>query len=77
MRDVMEVDRVNVFKFYYGTEPEVESTWLAGDEPGKGMMLPKWAERLMHAEVMVMKGKVECSIDYILHSIAQNKVDNK
>lgn len=68
LKMVLEFDRKNVFKsFYMGQADSVESTWLAGEEDGKGMMLPTWAERLMHAEVLVMQEKTETTIDYLLH----------
>lgn len=76
MREVMEVDRRNVFKSFYGVtmlDDYVESTWIAGDEPGHGMKLPVWAERLIHAEVLVMQEKIDCAVDYLLHVLGQHK----
>lgn len=75
MKLAMEHDRVNVFKAFYGETELVESTWLAGEEPGKGMTLPRWQERFIHAEVMVMKQKVETAMDFLLHELAQVKTE--
>lgn len=76
LKTVMELDRRNVFKYFYDSsdktdEIQVESTWLAGEEAGHGMRLPLWAERLIHADVLVMQGKIECSMDYLLHVLGK------
>ena len=73
LKSIMENDRVNVFKCFYEGQSETESTWLAGEESGKGMMLPKWAERLIHADVLVMQEKIETTMDYLLHVIEREK----
>lgn len=76
MKSVMEVDRRNVFQAYFGaTMPDdyVESTWLAGEEPGHGMKLPLWAERLIHAEVLVMQMKIDSTVDYLLHHFGREE----
>lgn len=74
LKQVMECDRRNVFKcFYVDAKDNCESTWLAGDEPGTGMMLPMWAERLIHADVLVMQEKVDCTMDYLLHVLSKQK----
>lgn len=77
LRNVMELDRRNVYKAYFGaTMPDdyVESTWLAGDEPGHGMKLPLWAERIIHAEVLVMQEKIDSTIEYLLYQLEKEEI---
>lgn len=69
LKMVMEYDRVNVFKTFYEGGPDTESTWIAGADAGKGMMLPLWAERLIHADVLVMQEKVDTTMDYLIHAL--------
>lgn len=73
MKEVMEVDRRNVFKAFYGEGQETESTWLAGEELGHGMKLPLWQERLIHADILVMQEKVDTTMDYLIHVLGQKK----
>jgi len=72
LKTVMELDRRNVYKSFYADGPDdCESTWIAGDEDGHGMLLPQWAERLIHADVLVMQEKIDCAIDYLLHTLGK------
>ena len=71
LKSIMESDRRNVYKTYFGEATQAESTWLAGDEPSRGMLLPMWAERLIHAEVLHMQEKIDTTIDYLLHHMSK------
>lgn len=73
LKNVMEIDRRNVYKFYFGETEMTESTWLAGDEAGHGMLLPLWAERLIHADVLVMQEKIDSTIEYLLHHLGNKQ----
>jgi hypothetical protein len=75
LKGVMEIDRRNVYKAYFGEGEQTESTWIAGEEQGRGMMLPLWAERLIHADVLVMQEKIDSTIEYLMHHMG--KQDSK
>jgi hypothetical protein len=67
LKQSLELDRINVFKSFYGEVELRESSWLAGEEPGKGMVLPLWQERLIHADIMVSKESIDTTIDFLLY----------
>jgi hypothetical protein len=71
LKSILETDRRAAFKAFYGEDTPTESTWLAGEEPGHGMLLPLWAERLIHAEMMVVQEKIETSIEYLIHAYSK------
>ncbi len=78
LKEIMENDRRAVFQAFYGSAedaPLVESTWLAGEDGG--MLMPEWQERMVHAEMMYLKGNIDSSMDYLLHVMAKRKLESK
>jgi hypothetical protein len=77
LKTIMETDRRAVYQAFY-KKPDtdidsVESTWIASETPGVGKTMPMWADRLIHAEILLTEMKIDSSIDYLLHVLEREK----